>query len=172
MRRKVIFLFTIFSIIGCVGCGKSNSYTEETKSSEKTVDFQEEKAEIENLSQQVAELRVYVKDMQDVLNGTTKKEEASISQKETPSGEVSSYEQYINMKFPKTEKTYCVRKDNKVKFYKDVYCTQEISDIPNFASSNADSGAAPNGLSIYSFRTVNNEIIYTTQKPIIVEVEN
>ena len=79
----------------------------------------------------------------------------------------------MNMKFPKTDgKTYSIREDNKVKFYADIYCTKEITDIPDFVSKNADNGTAPNGLSIYAFRTVNDEIIYTTQKPIIVEVEN
>ena len=52
-----------------------------------------------------------------------------------------------------------------------MYCTQEITEIPDFISSNADSGKAPNGLNVYAVRTVNDEIIYSSQKPIIVEKE-
>ena len=84
---------------------------------------------------------------------------------------LKQYEQYVNLKFQKDGKTYSVRKDNKVKFYSDVYCTQEITEIPDFISSNADSGKAPNGLNVYAVRTVNDEIIYSSQKPIIVEKE-
>ena len=175
MKRKFIFLVVIISvIISCVGCGssKAKSSNEATKSSDATVNLQEKDTEIENLSQQVADLKVSVKDLQDIISGTTKKGSTSDVQKET-NIEGGSYEQYVNMKFPKTDgKTYSIRKDNKVKFYADVYCAKEITDIPDFVSKNADNGTAPNGLSIYAFRTVNDEIIYTTQKPIIVEVEN
>ena len=84
----------------------------------------------------------------------------------------NSYHQYIDVKFQKDGKTYSVRKDNKVKFYSDVYCTQEITEIPDFISSNVDCGKKPNGLTVYAVMTVNDEIIYSSQKPIIVEKEN
>ena len=175
MKRKFIFLFVISVMICCIGCGKKATYKETTKTSDETVDLQGRDSEIEQLSQQVADLKIAVKDMQDIVNGTIAKVENSNSsrqQRGSQNEQEDSYEQYVNVKFPKTEgKTYSVRSDNKVKFYKDIYCTQEITDIPDFLSSNADSGTAPNGLSIYAFRTVNDEIIYSSQRPIIVEKE-
>lgn len=175
MKRKFIFLFVISVMICCIGCGKKATYKETTKTSDETVDLQGRDSEIEQLSQQVADLKIAVKDMQDIVNGTIAKVENSNSssqQRGIQNEQEDSYEQYVNVKFPKTEgKTYSVRSDNKVKFYKDIYCTQEITDIPDFLSSNADSGTAPNGLSIYAFRTVNDEIIYSSQRPIIVEKE-
>lgn len=182
MKKKFFILILVVSIMGCIGCGsKSVSKEEETTTSDVTIDLQGKDAEIEMLSQQVADLKIAVKDMQDIVNATTKVESSNIrNQKEKENQtenqkeqENSSYEQYVNVKFPKTEgKTYSVRSDNKVKFYKDIYCTQELTDIPDFLSSNADSGTAPNGLNIYAFRTVNDEIIYSSQRPIIVEKEN
>lgn len=175
MKRKFIFLFVISVMICCIGRGKKATYKETTKTSDETVDLQGRDSEIEQLSQQVADLKIAVKDMQDIVNGTIAKVENSNSssqQRGSQNEQEDSYEQYVNVKFPKTEgKTYSVRSDNKVKFYKDIYCTQEITDIPDFLSSNADSGTAPNGLSIYAFRTVNDEIIYSSQRPIIVEKE-
>ena len=175
MKRKFIFLFVISVMICCIGCGKKATYKETTKTSDETVDLQGRDYEIEQLSQQVADLKIAVKDMQDIVNGTIAKVENSNSssqQRGSQNEQKNSYEQYVNLKFQKTEgKTYSVRSDNKVKFYKDIYCTQEITDIPDFLSSNADSGTAPNGLSIYAFRTVNDEIIYSSQRPIIVEKE-
>lgn len=174
MKRKIIFLFVISVMICCIGCGKKATYKEEIKTSDETVDLQGRDSEIEQLSQQVADLKIAVRDMQDIVNGTTAKVENSNSssqQKDSQNEHGNSYEQYVNLKFPKDGKTYSVRKDNKVKFYSDVYCTQEIMEIPDFISSNADSGKAPNGLSVYAVRTVNDEIIYSSQKPIIVEKE-
>ena len=179
MKMKLFILILVVSIMGCIGCGSKSVSKEETTTSDVTIDLQGKDAEIEMLSQQVADLKIAVKDMQDIVNTTTKVESSNIrnqteNQKENQKEqENSSYEQYVNVKFPKTEgKTYSVRSDNKVKFYKDIYCTQELTDIPDFLSSNADSGTAPNGLNIYAFRTVNDEIIYSSQRPIIVEKEN
>ena len=158
--KKLIFFGTlvIAMVVVLAGCGK--------KADSKRVD---------DVEKSISELKEEMESVKYVTATTateaeTKKEETT---KETTAvKQEDSYEQYVNVKFPKTEgKTYTVRSDNKVKFYKDIYCTQEITDIPDFLSSNADSGTAPNGLSIYAFRTVNDEIIYSTQRPIIVEKE-
>ena len=157
MKRKFIFLFVISVMICCIGCGKKATYKETTKTSDETVDLQGRDSEIEQLSQQVADLKIAVKDMQDIVNGTIAKVENSNSssqQRGSQNEQENSYEQYVNLKFQKDGKTYSVRKDNKVKFYSD-----------------ADSGKAPNGLNVYAVRTVNDEIIYSSQKPIIVEKE-
>ena len=174
MKKIFIFLFVISVMICCIGCGKKATYKETTKTSDETVDLQGRDSEIEQLSQQVADLKIAVKDMQDIVNGTIAKVENSNSssqQRGSQNEQENSYEQYVNLKFQKDGKTYSVRKDNKVKFYSDVYCTQEITEIPDFISSNADSGKAPNGLNVYAVWTVNDEIIYSSQKPIIVEKE-
>lgn len=178
--KKLIFFGTlvIAMVVVLAGCGKKAD-SKRVDDVEKSISELKEKMEsVKYVSSAIADLEVNMKDLNEILSVTattateaeTKKEETT---KETTAvKQEDSYEQYVNVKFPKTEgKTYSVRSDNKVKFYKDIYCTQEITDIPDFLSSNADSGTAPNGLSIYAFRTVNDEIIYSTQRPIIVEKE-
>ena len=63
MKRKFIFLFVISVMICCIGCGKKATYKETTKTSDETVDLQGRDSEIEQLSQQVADLKIAVKDI-------------------------------------------------------------------------------------------------------------
>ena len=70
MKKIFIFLFVISVMICCIGCGKKATYKETTKTSDETVDLQGRDSEIEQLSQQVADLKIAVKDMQDIVNGT------------------------------------------------------------------------------------------------------
>lgn len=92
---------------------------------------------------------------------------------EAQNDDKNRYQEYVDMQFPKDGKTYVVSESSleDSKFYSDVNCSIKI-ETPEFCSSNIQSGEAPNTLSIYCFRTVDDTIVYSPEYTYLVEKTN
>ncbi len=109
-----------------------------------------------------------VSDKIDKIN--EKSDKTSTTQTTESQNNDNRYQEYVDMQFPKDGKTYVVSESSleDSKFYSDANCSMEIA-TPEFCSSNIQSGEAPNTLSIYCFRTVDDTIVYSPEYTYLVE---
>lgn len=176
--KKGIIVLTFFMVIGLAGCGcdcdpeeiqeiRSNTDSlcidVENMSTEMTeIHDAVEKIESSNSNQNDAkEYKKQIKTLQEKIDKLTEEKE-TIENSKTP-----KYQDYIDAVFPK-DGTYVLREGDEVQFYSDVTCTKEIK-TPKFSSSVVNEKAtAKNGLNPYSLRTTDNEIVYCTSRPSLV----
>jgi len=177
-KRNISFLLIATIIMVCfftTGCGNSKSNdtvvdrVEDVQTLLTKIDKKiDELSKVDNANssdEKLSEIEDKIDALQNSSNvaGTV----AQNSDKSVTNDTVSAY---MEMKFPKDGKTYTLKEKSNTKIYKDVYCSVEI-EAPHFSSNNIDKATAANGLGVYCMMTIDNQIVYSTEKPILVEVK-
>lgn len=152
MKKWIILFVTIMVGASATGCGGTKKEIKELR-----LEISEVRGKVDKLSKQVSE---------DKKDENTKVTEETVVE----NSQDNTYQAYIDMQFPKDGKTYVLSKYSTEgqKFYSDVNCTEEIP-TPEFCSESIQSGTAPNTLNIYCFRTTNNTIVYSPDRPSLVD---
>lgn len=93
------------------------------------------------------------------------KQKAELAEQEEISVEVED-NTYLTLKFP-SDGNYYKEAYNRVTFYSDPTCTEEI-DNARFMSPEIDAAQAKNGLDIFCLRLDNGKICYCTESPYLI----
>ena len=164
MKKRIILvgMVIIAFVIGSSGCG-TRKELKALKSTISSYQKDNEKA-ISELSEKIEEIN----EKSDKTSTTQNTQTTQAT--EAQNNDKNWYQEYVDMQFPKDGKTYVVSESSleDSKFYSDANCSIEIA-TPEFCSSNIQSREAPNTLSIYCFRTVDDTIVYSPEYTYLVE---
>ena len=178
--KKGTLLIAILAVTLFTGCGNRNTSNEEDISSlkEQINELQQQIEALPNDSATIADIDKKIDNLQNERDdsGTQiseyKSQNEELTQKNTELEaqiaelqQSGGYEVFVDTLFPSDGKTYVINPDyqDDVVIYSDTTCTAKLEKFPEFASSKYIESNAENGLSIHCYRTINNNIVYTTK---------
>ena len=173
MKTKIFLVLVAMVAVTVSGCGRNSSNDDISSVKKQITELQQQ---VENLPNDSAEIDKKIDNLQ---NDEAETEIAELSQKNkeltqkndelesqlSALQESGGYEVFVDTLFPSDGKTYVINPDyqDDVVIYSDTTCTAKLEKFPEFASSKYIESNAENGLSIHCYRTINNNIVYTTK---------
>ena len=169
MKTKIFLVLVAMVAVTVSGCGRNSSNDDISSVKKQITELQQQVENLPNDSAKIAEIDKKIDNLQ---NDEAETEIAELSQKNnelesqlSALQESGGYEVFVDTLFPSDGKTYVINPDyqDDVVIYSDTTCTAKLEKFPEFASSKYIESNAENGLSIHCYRTINNNIVYTTK---------
>ena len=169
MKTKIFLVLVAMVAVTVSGCGRNSSNDDISSVKKQITELQQQVENLPNDSAKIAEIDKKIDNLQ---NDEAETEIAELTQKNdelesqlSALQESGGYEVFVDTLFPSDGKTYVINPDyqDDVVIYSDTTCTAKLEKFPEFASSKYIESNAENGLSIHCYRTINNNIVYTTK---------
>jgi TolA-binding protein len=169
MKTKIFLVAMVAVTVS--GCGRNSSNDDISSVKKQITELQQQVENLPNDSAKIAEIDKKIDNLQnDEAELSQKNKELTQKNDELESQlsalqESGGYEVFVDTLFPSDGKTYVINPDyqDDVVIYSDTTCTAKLEKFPEFASSKYIDSNAENGLSIHCYRTINNNIVYTTK---------